>query len=174
MICSPCEDATLSGRIKKKCALSCPLSAQRGLWSGRVVVQADLCNHWAHRASCVFCRSFITSAVKLVFALSWVRQCRMYYWETTIEPRHDKTNKMSVRPAKTQISLGIRPVRLESSLSAWRKLGSLAPTERSAKTDQTGRMPRLIWVFAGRTRILLVCHVAAQLGSTISSTVWLL
>ena len=26
------------------------------------------------------------------------------------EPRHDKSNKMSVRPAKTQISLGIRPV----------------------------------------------------------------
>ena len=25
------------------------------------------------------------------------------------EPRHDKTNKMAVRPAKTQISLGIRP-----------------------------------------------------------------
>ena len=30
--------------------------------------------------------------------------------DTTIEPRHDKTNKVSVRPAKTQISLGIRPV----------------------------------------------------------------
>ena len=27
-----------------------------------------------------------------------------------IEPRHDKTNKMSVHPAKSQISLGIRPV----------------------------------------------------------------
>ena len=27
------------------------------------------------------------------------------------EPRHDKTNKMAVHPAKTQISLGIRPVR---------------------------------------------------------------
>ena len=26
------------------------------------------------------------------------------------EPRHDKTNKMVVRPAKTRISLGIRPV----------------------------------------------------------------
>ena len=26
------------------------------------------------------------------------------------EPRHDKTNKMSVRSAKTQIILGIRPV----------------------------------------------------------------
>ena len=31
------------------------------------------------------------------------------------EPQHDKTNKMSVRPAKTQISLGIRPVWSESS-----------------------------------------------------------
>ena len=26
------------------------------------------------------------------------------------EPRHDKTNKVAVRPAKTQIGLGIRPV----------------------------------------------------------------
>ena len=35
-----------------------------------------------------------------------------------IEPPHDKTNKMTVPPAKTQISLGIRPVRSESSLCA--------------------------------------------------------
>ena len=28
----------------------------------------------------------------------------------TFEPPHDKTNKVSVRPAKTQISLVIRPV----------------------------------------------------------------
>ena len=34
------------------------------------------------------------------------------------EPPHDKTNKMSVRPAKTQFSLGIRPVWSESSLYA--------------------------------------------------------
>ena len=47
-------------------------------------------------------------------------------FEKPSEPRHDKPNKMSVRPAKTQISLGIRPVWSESSLSAWRKLGSLA------------------------------------------------
>ena len=31
---------------------------------------------------------------------------------------HDKTNKMTVRPAKTQLSLGIRPVWSESSLCA--------------------------------------------------------
>ena len=45
----------------------------------------------------------------------------------------------------------------ESSLSAWWKLGSLITywTHRE-DSDQTGRMPRLIWVFAGRTVILLV------------------
>ena len=32
------------------------------------------------------------------------------------EPPHDKTNKMSVRRAKTQISLGILPVWSESSI----------------------------------------------------------
>ena len=42
-------------------------------------------------------------------------------WESslrgTFEPPHDKTNKMAVRSAKTQINLGIRPVWSESSLS---------------------------------------------------------
>ena len=42
------------------------------------------------------------------------------------EPAHDKPTKWHVRPAKTQISLVIRPVWSESLLSAWRKLGSLA------------------------------------------------
>ena len=31
-------------------------------------------------------------------------------WSTEAEPQHDKTNKVTVRPAKTQISMGIRPV----------------------------------------------------------------
>ena len=70
------------------------------------------------------------------------------------EPRHDKTNKVTVRPAKTQISLGIRPVWSESSLCAWwvAKDPSFLHAD-SEDSDQTGRMPRLIWVFAGRT-----CH----------------
>ena len=75
-------------------------------------------------------------------------------WIQTNEPRHDKTNKVTVRPAKPQISLGIRPVWLVASLSAWRKLESLATHwAHSEDPDQTERMPRLIWVFAGRT-----CH----------------
>ena len=77
-----------------------------------------------------------------------------FLWSKRNELRHDKTNKMGVHPAKTQISLDIRPVWSKSSLSAWWKLGSLAT--HWAKADLTGWMPRLIWVFAGRTFILLV------------------
>ena len=76
---------------------------------------------------------------------------------TRFEPPHDKTNNVVVRPAKTQISLGIRYVWTESLLSAWRKLGSLAThLAHSEDSDQTGQMPRLIWVFAVRTLTLLI------------------
>ena len=121
------------------------------------------------------------------------------------EPPRDKTNNVTVRPAKTQISLGIRPVWSESSLCAqwvakmdgwvrvlrpfdsisvisrrWkgeherlcamkRRLGSgrISPPagfEPATPWSEVGRanqaffmrMPRLIWVFAGRTATLLV------------------
>ena len=65
-----------------------------------------------------------------------------------------KPTKWHVRPAKTQISLGIRPVWSEPSLCA--QLVAKDPSfldADSGDSDQTGRMPRLIWVFAGRT-----CH----------------
>ena len=84
---------------------------------------------------------------------------------TIFEPQHDKTNKVAVHPAKTQISLGICPVWSESSLSAWRKLGPLATQwAHSEDSDQTGRMPRLIWVFAGCTVILLVLSWGLRLA----------
>ena len=50
----------------------------------------------------------------------------MFSGKLSSEPRHDKTNKVTVRPAKTQISMGICPVWSESSLSAWWKPESLA------------------------------------------------
>ena len=63
-----------------------------------------------------------------------------------------KPTKWHMGPAKTQTSLGIHPVWSESSLSAWRIIGSLATHwAGSEDSDQTGRMSRLIWVFAGRT-----------------------
>ena len=70
------------------------------------------------------------------------------------EPPHDKTNKMTVRPAKTQISLGIRPVLSESSLCAqWVAKDPIILHADSEGSDQTGQVPRLIWVFPGCT-----CH----------------
>ena len=78
--------------------------------------------------------------------------------DLTNKPRHDKTNKVRVRPAKTQISLGIRPVWSESSLSTWRNLGSLAKT-----------LIRLIWCpgwsesSLGAHSFCWFCHVVAQI-----------
>ena len=70
------------------------------------------------------------------------------------EPLMTKPTKWHVCPVKTQISLGICPVWSESSLCtlciAKDPTFLLADSEVS---DQTGRMPRLIWVFAECT-----CH----------------
>ena len=65
-----------------------------------------------------------------------------------------KPTKWHVRPAKTLISLGIRPVWSESLLSAWRNHVSIATHwAHSGDSDQTGRTPRLIWGLVERT-----CH----------------
>ena len=71
---------------------------------------------WVERCR-LKCRSGHTKVVKLVLAtivyrlaLVLSRHSVIPRAHLTLEPRHDKTNKMSVRPAKTQISLGIRPV----------------------------------------------------------------
>ena len=80
-----------------------------------------------------------------------------WFTNKKFEPPRDKTNKMTVCPAKTQISLGIRPVWSESSLcTQWVAKDQSFLHADSEDSDQTGRMPRLIWVFAGRTTTLLV------------------
>ena len=48
--------------------------------------------------------------------LYWCKRPETSSWSD--EPRHDKTNKMSVSPAKTRIILGIHPVWSVSSLCA--------------------------------------------------------
>ena len=65
-----------------------------------------------------------------------------------------KPNRITVRPVKTQISLGIRPVWSESLLCAqWVAKDPSFLHADSEDSDQTGRMSRLIWVFAGH-----ICH----------------
>ena len=59
--------------------------------------------------------------------------------------------KWYVHPAKSQISLGIRTVWSEFSLCAqWVAKDPSFLHADSEDSDQTGRMPRLIWVFTGR------------------------
>ena len=70
---------------------------------------------------------------------------------------------MNVHPAKTQISLGICPVWSESSLcTQWVAKDPSFLHADSVGSDQTGRMPWLIWVFAGCTPFWCFCHEAAQ------------
>ena len=85
-------------------------------------------------------------------------------WQKQQNGTHDKTNKMACeRRAKTQISLGIRPVWSESSLCAqWVAKNPSCLLTDSEDSDQTGRTPMLIWVFARRTAHLLVLSCAGS------------
>ena len=86
---------------------------------------------------------------------------------TTVEPPPDKTSKMTVRPAKTQISLGIYQVWSEFSLCAQRvaKDPSFLHAD-SEDSDQTEWMPRLIQI-AGRT-----CHIVGFVMMQLSDSYW--
>ena len=67
-----------------------------------------------------------------------------------------KPTKWHVRPAKTQISLGIRPVWSVFTVCMKKPWFLATHWAHSEDSDQTGQIPRLIWVFAGRRVILLV------------------
>ena len=81
------------------------------------------------------------------------------------EPRHDKTNKMSVRPVKTQISLGIRPVWSGSSLCAQ----LVAKFTRFLRADsgliRLGGCPGWSESLLGAQPNCWFCHVAAQIAN---------
>ena len=73
-------------------------------------------------------------------------------WRPKMSCNMTKPTKWQVRPAKTQISLGIRPVWSDSSLGAhWVAKDPSFLHADGKDSDQTGQMPRLIWVFAGPT-----------------------
>ena len=86
---------------------------------------------------------------------------RHAHWVYCNEPRHDKTNKMSVRPAKTQISLGIRPVWSVFAVRM-KKAWVLRPIERTAKTlIRLGGCPGWSESSLGAQSLCWFCHVAA-------------
>ena len=99
---------------------------------------------------------FLKSVRYTVSLVSHMQESNAYFACNTFKKRHDKTNKTSVRPEKTR-SAWASAQSDQSSLSAGRYLGSLAAHwAYSEDPDQSRRMPRLIWVFVGRTLILLV------------------
>ena len=70
-----------------------------------------------------------------------------------------KPTKWHVCPAKTQISLGICQSDQSSLCAQWVAKDPSFLNVGSEDSDQTRQMPRLIWVFAGCTVILLVLCV---------------
>ena len=88
------------------------------------------------------------------------------------EPRHDKTNKMCLRPAKTQISLRIRPVRSEYLLcTQW-----VAKDQRYLHADSG--CPGWSEASLGAHSFCWFCHVTAHIYISLlygkSITIWML
>ena len=88
------------------------------------------------------------------------------------EPPHDKTNKMACAPSEDADQPGHPPSLIR--VFAVRSMGNWGPNVsscRQRRPHQTGRMLRLIWVFAGRT-----CHfvgfVMRRLISEVNKTTW--
>ena len=80
--------------------------------------------------------------------------CWPYHW--SYEPPHDKTNKMSVRPVKTQISLGIRPVLSESLL--WAQWVAKDPRFLHADSEDSDQIGHPDWVDAQADLSLCWAH----------------
>ena len=127
-----------------------------------------------------FYQNMSSNPLKFKWNITWRETCANIVMtgnftvvtQNSFEPQHDKTNKMSVRPAKTQISLDIRPVWSESSLCAqWVAKDLRFLHADSEDSDQTGQMPRLIWVFAGRTATLLVLSCRGSFTVVIKSAI---
>ena len=100
-----------------------------------------------------------------LFAILSASFRRITVWKIHMSCIMRKPIKWHVCPAKTLICLGICSGWSESSLSARRNLGSLATHwAHTEDSEQTRQVPTSIWVFAGRTLILLVCHVGAHIS----------
>ena len=85
----------------------------------------------------------------------WINMGNLVFFSLSLwfEPRHNKTNKVTVHPAKTDQPGHLPNQSLRCALNGY--LRTQAFFMRTAKIDQTGRMPGLIWDFAGRYAILL-------------------
>ena len=114
----------------------------------------SLATHWAHREEWSdWVDALADLSLRLVHPAScWFRHAPVQYLS------RDKTKPTKWVCAYWRLRSSWASAQTDqSSLSAWRKLWSLATHwAQSEDSNQTGWMPRLIWVFDGRTLILLV------------------
>ena len=124
--------------------------------------QTKLLNEWNRHWKVLLCspKTMITTKTQTCIVKTWFSASKISKSSgikfqfngiaIKFEPVHVKT--WPVHTMKTRISLGIRPVWSETSLSTWRNLRSLASYWlHSEDSEQAVRMPRLIWVFTGCT-----------------------
>ena len=83
------------------------------------------------------------------------------------EPRHDKTNRVSVRPAKTLISLGICPVWSVFTVRAKDPNFLHADSEDSDQTAQADLSLR-----RAHMQFCWFCHEAAHMGHVITKPIY--
>ena len=121
----------------------------------------------------LFCELLSNTVFYFFYCKAPVNSINKLYWlnlsiRNNLSQRMIKPSKWYVRPAKTRNSLGIRPVWSESSLCAqWVAKDPSFLHAVSEDSDQTGRMPLLIWVFAWRT-----CHFAGFIMRWLISNHW--
>ena len=105
---------------------------QLRLRSGHVEMRSPVYLPWVNLSCCRFCCALPDF---LIWAATWQSQQNSLCAQRRLRSAWASTQSDA-----------------ESSLSAWRKFGSLANHwVHSEDSDQTGQMPRLIWAFTGHT-----------------------
>ena len=116
---------------------------------GNFIYEFRPCWIWMHIFICFSVVQFLT----LIFSLS----LRSIYSVTLVPGYKSCENNDNMSHDMTKLTQWVCAQRCPGWSESWRNLGSLATHwAHTEDSDQTGRMPRLIWVFAGRTLTLLV------------------
>ena len=106
---------------------------------------------------CLLFRKWIESKSKWILTI-FATVAASYLFE----PRHDKTNKVSVRPAKTQISPGIRPVGSEFAVCMKKPWALKYLLSAQRRLIRLGGCPGWSEPSLGAQSLWWFCHVAAH------------
>ena len=98
----------------------------------------------------------------------WIKQIQVRIegvGGSRIWARAQQNQQNDVCPGNTQLSLGIRPVWSESSLFAWRNIGSLATENvQNKESDPAGRMPGWTESLLGAQVFSLILSCSGSFG----------